>query len=523
WTYGQDLLRALHWVREQPDVFPVWFTNFKCGPDSFLLSWGEAVLGQKPFLTLELDEHGGDAGYMTRVEAFLDVVRQAPPPPRAFPAIPHGRHDADDLRDRKIWLPPMHTLAARMVAAAFRSQGFDAESLPAEDEACLDVARALTRGGECLPLTLTLGGLLTRLRQEGGDGSGHAFFLPHACGPCRFGCYELLHRLVLEREGLGEVAFLTPSNDNAYQGLGESLRRAAWLGILTADVLFKLACRFRPYEPVPGSVDALLEDVVTRAVHDTAAGVKPRTVLGDALDAFRPLGKPPGGRPVVGIVGEIYVRCNPMGNQDLVRSIEAAGGEAWLSPFSEWMLFACHEHERRGRQGWDIMGQARAYLKNRYLVETERIWYRDAGALLADRHEPSVAAMIDAARPYASYNIGGETQLVVGRAVCFAREGADLVVNCSPFGCLPGTLMTGLFNEVQRDFDIPIVNLFYDGTGDLNRRVAVFLRNLAGAGAAADVGLSGHGGSVRRNAPRPVYGSLRQARGGVALPMLGRA
>jgi predicted nucleotide-binding protein (sugar kinase/HSP70/actin superfamily) len=525
WTYGQDLLRALRWVRDQPDVHPIWFTNFKCGPDSFLLSYGEAILGEKPFLALELDEHGGDAGYMTRVEAFLDVVRQRPAPPRSFPAVPGGRHSAVDLRDRRIWLPPMHPLAARFVAAAFRSQGFDAESLPLEDEASLDVGRSVTRGGECLPLTLTLGRLLSRLREGDGDGRRHAFFLPHACGPCRFGCYELLQRLVLEREGFGDVAFLTPSNDNAYQGLGESLRRASWLGILSADVLFKVACRFRPYERVPGTVDGLMDEVVEGAIRATEAGVKPRTVLASALASMRRLGKPSTGRPLVGIVGEIYVRCNPMANQDLVRSIEAAGGEAWLSPFSEWMLFACYEHERRGRQGWDILGQTKAFLKNRYLFETERIWYQDAGPLLADRHEPSVETMVEAARPYASYNFGGETQLVVGRAVCFAREGAGMVVNCSPFGCLPGALMTGLFNEVQRDLGVPIVNLFYDGAGDLNRRVAVFLRNLDGAGTQSAKVAGGDGRAVwgpsDGNGSGPGRASDRSGpRSGLSLPML---
>jgi len=57
----------------------VYLTNFSCGPDSFLLSYAEEIMGNRPLLMLELDEHGADAGYMTRVEAFFDVLRRPRP------------------------------------------------------------------------------------------------------------------------------------------------------------------------------------------------------------------------------------------------------------------------------------------------------------------------------------------------------------------------------------------------------------------------------------------------------------
>ena len=93
----------------QERAFPVWFTNFKCGPDSFLLSFAERIVGEDPLLVLELDEHGGDAGYLTRVEAYLDLVRSRgqtgavevwrkprdlPIPP---PETPHGGRRAGDV------------------------------------------------------------------------------------------------------------------------------------------------------------------------------------------------------------------------------------------------------------------------------------------------------------------------------------------------------------------------------------------------------------------------------------------
>ncbi len=184
----------------------------------------------------------------------------------------------------------------------------------------------------------------------------------------------------------------------------------------------------------------------------------------------------------MGVVGEIFVRCNAFSNQNVIRAIEAQGGEAWLAPLHEWVLYACWEHERRAKRGLDILGKAKSYLKNRYLFETEHAWYEEAGDLLGDRQEPSIQESAEAAFPYAAFNFGGEVLMTIGRAIEFFNQGASLVVNCSPFGCMPGQIISGILAQVQQDYGRPVVNLFYDGTGDLNRMIGVFLRNLPSNG-----------------------------------------
>ena len=335
WINGQRLLQALLWAREQEDVYPVWFTNFKCGPDSFLLTYAERIMGEKPLLILELDEHGGDAGYMTRIEAFLDVVeaRKGPfPMPRA---IPNRTDTPEAFRDRTLWVPPLHPIAAPLAAAALRGEGLDARSLPLEDEESMAIGRQVTRGGECIPMTLTMGRLLQTLRARGGDGSRDAFFMPAAHGPCRFGQYNLLERLILEKEGFGELAIMAPDNDNAYQGLGEKVRRQIWNGSLVGDLLFKLGCRYRPYEDRPGEIQSLLvrAQQIMEEAFEARSSLKP--AFRRAVEPFRKLPQPPSNKPLVGVVGEIFVRCNFYSNQYVVDAIESYGGEAWLAPFHE--------------------------------------------------------------------------------------------------------------------------------------------------------------------------------------------
>jgi predicted CoA-substrate-specific enzyme activase len=71
WNYGRRILAAARIVGQKPRLHMIYFTNFKCGPDSFIKHFAPKACG-KPYLTLQLDEHGADAGTMTRVEAYLD-------------------------------------------------------------------------------------------------------------------------------------------------------------------------------------------------------------------------------------------------------------------------------------------------------------------------------------------------------------------------------------------------------------------------------------------------------------------
>ncbi len=62
--------------------FGLHLTNFSCGPDSFIEHFYKYVMGDKPYLILELDEHSAVAGVMTRLEAFRNVIENAMQEPR---------------------------------------------------------------------------------------------------------------------------------------------------------------------------------------------------------------------------------------------------------------------------------------------------------------------------------------------------------------------------------------------------------------------------------------------------------
>jgi len=62
-------------IRDDPRLNAIYITNFCCNPDAFFSGFFRQILGEKPFLELELDEHAADAGLITRCEAFLDSLK----------------------------------------------------------------------------------------------------------------------------------------------------------------------------------------------------------------------------------------------------------------------------------------------------------------------------------------------------------------------------------------------------------------------------------------------------------------
>lgn len=53
-------------------------TAFACGPDAMvdrLMELEAKKRGQIPFMSIMVDEHTGEAGIRTRIEAFVDMLR----------------------------------------------------------------------------------------------------------------------------------------------------------------------------------------------------------------------------------------------------------------------------------------------------------------------------------------------------------------------------------------------------------------------------------------------------------------
>ncbi|MBQ9395501.1 MAG: CoA activase, partial [Proteobacteria bacterium] len=267
WGYSQRNLRSAHQVRRTPNVYSVWCSNYACGPDSFSLHFYAYIMEGKPYAVIETDGHSGDAGTRTRIEAFLHCVREHIAKggeigtPNSFAEIERKNTNLNKaLTERQTIIIPRLGPGARTLAAALRGLGYDAEAMLTPTRETLSIGRKYTSGKECVPMTLTLGSLIERVEKDPDKNRKFAFLMPAGRGPCRFGNYNHLHKITMERLGLdGRVDVWSPSDNNYFEGIPGGTVALAYCGFVAADLLLSMRYDARPAEIQKGAVDALYE------------------------------------------------------------------------------------------------------------------------------------------------------------------------------------------------------------------------------------------------------------------------
>ncbi len=467
WRSGQKMLRAARFLSGHDKLYPIVIGNFSCGPDSFILKYFKEELSGKPFLHIEIDEHSADAGAITRCEAFLDSIghrrdeRVAQQPRRMRPAD-------ISFRDRVVYIPPMSDHAYAL-AAAFERCGVEAEVLPPSDRESVEIGMKYVSGKECYPCVVTTGDMMKKALSTGFDPSRSAFFMPSGSGPCRFGQYNVFHRQVLERAGLADVQIFAPNQDKGFLDalgtVGNDLALNGWKGVVAIELLTKCLHESRPYEQRKGSADELYRYHLERLVR-SLRGKDGR--VEDALKLvkkdFEDFPKVKERKPLVGIVGEIFVRSSKFSNEDVVRKIEALGGEAWLTPVEEWVYYANLMDLRHSLAKRNYLSAINILISRFFQKRIEHRYSHILKGHLRTLDEPSTSEVMKKAAPYVHHSFEGETVLSIGKTADFVKRGINGVVNTMPFGCMPGTIVTALMRAVTRDFGLPVISIAYDGT-----------------------------------------------------------
>jgi predicted CoA-substrate-specific enzyme activase len=475
WRFGQKILGAAEILKKNPNLYGIYITNFSCGPDSFILHFFRDVLKGKPYLEIEIDEHSADAGVVTRLEAFLDSLKNnkaaaiSPLIKRTVSRIPSGNH-------RKIYIPPMtdHTLA---VAAAFKACGVEAEVLPDSDQETLIWGRKLTSGKECYPCILTTGDMAKLVLRKDFDPRHSAFFMPSGTGPCRFGQYHRFHRLVLDELGFPQVPVYAPDqSETFYQDLGmvggSDFTRLGWQGIVATDVLEKKLRETRPYEINQGETDRVYQRGIQEVSKTIASRGDLVETMRKACRAFKAVPvENPGSKPVIGMVGEIYTRANKFSNENVVLEVEALGGEAWMPPIAEWILYTNHTSIWRAMRFRKFRNLLELLLTHRVQTKLEHELEETFKGELRNDREPSIRTTLKRAHPYLHPSFEGEAILSLGKAKDYWLKGACGLINIMPFTCMPGTIVNALLKRFREDHqNIPFLNLSYDGQEQTNTR-----------------------------------------------------
>jgi len=525
WEFGDRIMSAAEIIKKDRRLYPVYITNFGCGPDSFILQYFEREM-DRPFLKLEVDEHSAGAGVITRCEAFIDSLMNVRNKKAPLP-VQSKTKDKDAVfkksQGRVIYIPYMGD-GAIVLKYAFRSEGINAEMMYSDDET-LELGRRYTLGKECYPFIITTGDIIKTL--EHNDPKKVAFFMPQTYGPCRFGQYNKMQKIIIKELGYEDVPIIAPGapegtqfyREYDMQGLrGFILLMKAMSGIFTVDYLNKMLRQTRPYEIEKGKTNKVykkyIEDVCQAVENDPMSKTLDRMVhiLRDARGDFENIQIKKTDRPLVGIVGEIFVRNHPYSNNEIIKRVEAQGGEVEFPSFGEWPYhttatrkmdikvkqtdiyykiiksFSINGNKRENSVGFrELTGLTADFVKgigfyvsnriiNKLLENSHHKMEKPLKGFLREDKEASIYDIWDNAEPYI-IKWFGEAALSVGKSIYWIKNGADGIINVLPFTCIPGNLVDAVSKRIREEYKIPWLNLAFDGLeqGTTETRLEAFM------------------------------------------------
>lgn len=479
WKSGQRILAAARVARKMENLGVIYVSNFGCGPDSFIQKYFEREIGDGPHMVLELDEHSADTGVVTRLEAYIDSMRanarrRASPPPR------RPRVGKTDELDRKILIPYMDDNSFA-VAAAMRAHAVDAEVMPMANDLSVELGRRHSSGRECYPCIITTGDMIKATMADGFDPDRTAFFMPTANGPCRFGQYNRLQRMVLDELGFENVPIFVLDQMTEFGKtsgrLGKWFRLLAWKGVSIVDNMKRARYRILPYEKIPDATEAAYRQTLAELETAVASGADLYRFARTAARRFReiPVGTV-GTKPRIGVIGEIFVRSNPFSNNFIADKLERLGAEVVMPTLSEWLGYTDILRMEDLKNDRAYVGAVREFVSRSVSAWVAGRIARNFSEIVAP--DPSAGVIARYGELYLSRDVRGEAILSLGRAEELALAGCDGIVNVMPFNCMPGTIVNAIIGRLRKKHDnLPILKMSYDGnrnSGEETRIEAFF-------------------------------------------------
>ncbi|MUM78501.1 CoA activase [Pseudodesulfovibrio sp. F-1] len=357
WPFAQHILAAAVFSASRPDLYPILLTHHGCGPDTVTAHYFREIMGGKPFLTIEVDEHSSGVGVLTRVEAFVNSLsgRRSPwaaPPCRPTEATEKGGKLHTGLptpQGGPLLLPSLFPYS-QLIAEGMRAHGYDVELFAQSSAASIDMGREHTLTNEYFSLAALTGDLFQTLARRAA--TPMTVVLPQNEGAEVDGQYARFIRTKLDENAMDQVTLCAPFLEDLL-GLEDESAQDMFLCLLAGDLVLLAPPQHREY---------LLE-----TLHENQRGhrLDIQLLLSVARHVRAWNEKPADGKRIFAL-GEPMVLFNDMLNDGTFTRLEQAGHRVARAPLSEYMWSFWRDHVV-------LSGKAETAHRGRRLFEFQRL------------------------------------------------------------------------------------------------------------------------------------------------------
>ncbi len=470
WRFGNQILQAAEYIGRKRNVYAVFLTAFKCAPDSFILTYFKEIMEayHKPYLILQLDEHGSDVGYETRIEAAVrsfrnHSVKKENPTPTAY----RSNIERQPGKEGTILIPNYDALAGNLICAAFEHAGYNPLLIDEQPDTVTSSLRI--NDGQCLPISTIVQGAVETVTKHKLDPKKTVLFLNTLTNlACNFPQYPVIAQKMLE-QSQGAEGMRVFATEFDMRSMPYELIYDVYSAYLLGGFLRKMGCKIRPYELTPGRTDVLIEEAKNEFYEAIARGRSRDEIFDRVVQRLSeiPVSEDFGKRPKVSIIGDLYVRDNDVFNQDLIRYLEEIGAEVVTTPFNYILRLLAAKRNFYYMEEGQYFNLLRSKLLIEVLERVEKRFFQSANKILNETFPEFEEATFEHLKKYnMSLEHGGETAQNIIKIYSALEHVPDisLIVHVNPIFCCAGLVSEAIFKKVEKDIGIPIVSITYDGT-----------------------------------------------------------
>ena len=485
WGDANRSMRAAWTAHEAGDAYPLMLSSFGCGPASFTEPVFSSLLEGYPHTILESDGHGGAAGYVTRIQAFLHSVQQHRGEPdteaseRSRQALsyigPSQRKGAYLDRDARYVFLSGPDYLGDMFAAIYRAYGYDAHVAPPMSHDNLDRGRRNCTGKECISYQLLWGCFREYLENNPTD--KEVRLMQIAGQMCRGGMFATKDRLAVSEMGLADRVSVQPIRIAG--GVGMSTR--VWVGMTALDILRQFYLYFLAAEDRPGHAEELYRGFGERMIQlyerpartGALAGLQlarqwsdTRRLLSEASAAFAAFGEgSDDALRTVFVSGDALTKGNDFANAGLFQYLASKGVRAIPEPLNDFLEFLAIDHPHL------LFGRNAGRMVPLTFRPSMAVIRRQLYSLVRRQHpwlpQPDTRAALRRADPILTRATNGGSVLAVGNVLHHLdHHPFDGVVMTSCWGCDNGLIEESLLRHHSK---VPSL-FFYDDAMPLDTR-----------------------------------------------------
>ena len=373
-----------------------------------------------------------------------------------------------------IFLPSMLPIHLTLVEKVLNKEGFHCVLLTNEGPSAIEEGVSSVHNDTCYPALLVIGQFLDALKNGGYDPHKCALLITQTGGGCRASNYIHLLRKALKQNNMEYVPVISVNFSGLESHSGFQLSLSTLIKVLYAiiygDFLMIINNQVRAREVHKGSTKKVFDECITmlcNALEDSSYR-KTKKYYRQILEKFDTVEQKTEETIKVGIVGEIYMKYAPFGNQHLEDVLIEQGVEPVVSgvlDFGQYFLENAKIDQRLYGKQW--LAKTVASIAQAYVTHQQ-----ENMAKAIEKHgryrKPSSFKEV---KKYGQDMINdgvkmGEGWLLTSEMCELIESGVNNIVCTQPFGCLPNHIVAkGMMRKIKEKYPLSnITAIDYDAS-----------------------------------------------------------